>query len=110
VYALEGYDVWLGNNRGTTHSRRHKRLDPDYDQQYWDFSFIELGKYDLPAMIKYVLNKTENKKLSFVAHSQGTTQMFFALTENEELSNSINLFVALGPVVRLHFSHDSFLG
>ena len=60
VFAIDGYDVWLGNNRGTTHSRVHETLNPDVDSKYWDFSFIELGKYDLPAMIGYVLNETEN--------------------------------------------------
>jgi lysosomal acid lipase/cholesteryl ester hydrolase len=35
----EGYDVWLGNNRGTTFSRRHKTLDPDKSRLFWQFSF-----------------------------------------------------------------------
>ena len=35
----EGYDVWLGNNRGTTFSRRHKTLDPDKSRMFWSFSF-----------------------------------------------------------------------
>ena len=83
MYAKNGYDVWLGNNRGTTHSRAHVRLDPDKDQDYWDFSFIELGQYDVPAMVKYVLNVTENQNLSYIGHSQGTTQMFYALTLDE---------------------------
>jgi lysosomal acid lipase/cholesteryl ester hydrolase len=49
VFALEGYDVWLGNNRGTTHSRKHKSMNPDKDYNFWEYSFVELGKYDLPA-------------------------------------------------------------
>jgi lysosomal acid lipase/cholesteryl ester hydrolase len=49
-----GYDVWLGNNRGNIYSRGHKTKKPDGD--YFYFSFWELGKYDLPAMIDLVLD------------------------------------------------------
>lgn len=53
-----GYDVWLGNNRGTTYSRKHTTLNPDKDKSYWDFSFPELGDFDAPAQIDFVREKT----------------------------------------------------
>ena len=31
-----GYDVWLGNSRGTRYSRQHLFLDPK-KEKYWDF-------------------------------------------------------------------------
>ena len=53
--AKAGYDVWLGNNRGTKYSRGHETLDARKDfSKYFDFSFWELGKYDAPAQIDYV--------------------------------------------------------
>lgn len=64
-----GYDVWLGNNRGTTFSRKHTVLNPDKDRKFWDYSFIELGDFDLPAQIELVLEKTGAQKLSYVGHS-----------------------------------------
>jgi pimeloyl-ACP methyl ester carboxylesterase len=69
--ADEGYDVWLGNNRGNIYSRGHKELDPSGD--YFDFSFYEMGRFDIPSMINYVLSATGLPKLSYVGHSQGTS-------------------------------------
>lgn len=37
LLAEQGYDVWLGNARGTLHSRRHAFLNPDVDSSYWRF-------------------------------------------------------------------------
>ena len=53
-----GFDVWLGNSRGSKYSRNHKTLNADTDSAFWNFSFIEMGKFDLPATIDYIINNT----------------------------------------------------
>jgi len=42
-----GYDVWLGNNRGNIYSRGHTTMDAEKD--YFRYSFVEFGKYDIIA-------------------------------------------------------------
>ena len=76
--AEQGYDVWLGNFRGnhesrfTIHSktsvaivfpREHKTLNPDTDNEFWQFSQDEMSKYDLPSQLNYVLQSTEKEKV-----------------------------------------------
>ena len=70
--ATEGYDVWFGNNRGNYYSRGHKTLNPEKKEdmaKYWDFSFVELGEYDLPAQIDEVRDITGQDKITYVGHS-----------------------------------------
>ena len=57
-----GYDVWLGNNRGTGHSQGHSKYNVDRDaSRYWDFSFAEIGNHDLPAMVKEIKHQLREK-------------------------------------------------
>ncbi|CAB3240224.1 unnamed protein product [Arctia plantaginis] len=80
--ADEGFDVWMGNARGNSYSRKHITLDPDHNTQrlqFFDFTFEEIGIHDLPAMIDYALNYTESSQLHYIGHSQGGT-VFLVLT------------------------------
>ncbi|KAH7484366.1 hypothetical protein PRIC1_003675 [Phytophthora ramorum] len=80
-----GYDVWLANNRGTTWSREHLTYTDD-DDEFWEFSWEDMGKYDLPAEIDYVLNEAQSSTLSFVGHSEGTSQAFVGFSIDQKLA------------------------
>ncbi|POM65700.1 Lipase [Phytophthora palmivora] len=97
VLADAGYDVWLANNRGTTWSREHLTYTDD-DDEFWEFTWEDMGKYDLPAEINYILNKTGSSTLSYVGHSEGTSQAFVSFSMDQKLAKKVSYFAALGPV------------
>ncbi|XP_018563457.1 lipase 1-like [Anoplophora glabripennis] len=109
MLADNGYDVWLSNTRGNWHSRKHKTLNPDQDQQYWQFSFNEIGIYDLPATIDYILNKTDSNQLHYVGLSQGASAFFAMCSERPEYNKRITVMAALAPVAILKHFRNPFI-
>lgn len=68
----EGYDVWIGNNRGTEYSQEHETLSPKDDNEYWLFTWADMGLYDDTANIKMIKEHTDVEKVFYVGYSQGT--------------------------------------
>ncbi|KAI5640872.1 alpha/beta hydrolase fold domain-containing protein [Phthorimaea operculella] len=97
VLADRGYTVWLGNARGNKYSSSHVNLTTT-QSQFWKFSWEEIGLYDLPAMIDYILQDGQNKSLYYIGHSQGTTSFFVMASLKPEYNNKIRMMFALSPV------------
>ncbi|KAJ1529189.1 hypothetical protein ONE63_005995 [Megalurothrips usitatus] len=95
-----GFDVWMGNFRGNTYSRAHVTLSPS-DKKFWDFSWHEMGVYDIPAMIDSVLATTQEKDLVYVGHSQGTTAFLVMASMVPEYNDKVKAFIAMAPVAFL---------
>lgn len=116
-----GYDVWLGNNRGNIYSRNHTSMLPS-EKRFWNFTYIyiqqsffiifrfscfllifnfsyhELGIYDIPAIIDYILDRTNWDKLHYIGHSQGTTQFWVAMSQKPNYNAKVKLMIGLAPV------------
>jgi len=110
ILANLGYDIWLGNNRGNKHSKHHKKYATD-SFDFWNFSFHEMGLYDLPAFLNHItkINKFA-EKVVYMGHSQGTAQLFAALTQKlEYFRQKIKLYIALGPVGRVYNMNSRIL-
>jgi len=63
-----GYDVWVTNSRGTVFSNSHE-VYTIKDAQYWNFTFHEMGLYDVPANIQYILSETGFDQVVYFGHS-----------------------------------------
>ncbi|XP_047513455.1 lipase 3-like [Pieris napi] len=98
MLADAGYEVWLGNARGSKYSRKHVSKHPA-QADFWKFSIDEIAHHDLPAMIDYALQTSKQQKLFYVGHSQGTTAFFALASTRPEYRNKIAMMYALAPMV-----------
>lgn len=65
-----------------------------------------MGYYDLPAFIDYILAVTNQKKIHYLGHSQGSTVFFSMAAQRPEYNEKIRLMVALAPVAFIsHTEH-----
>lgn len=83
-----GYDVWLGNARGTKYSNAHITLDRK-SKEFWKFSFHEIGLYDVSAMLNFMLEYTKQSKTFYVGHSQGTCSLLALLSSLPKYNEKI---------------------
>lgn len=70
-------------------------------RDYWAYSWHEIGRYDLPANIDYVLKTTGQQKLHYVGFSQGTTSLFVCLSQVPQYNEKIISANLLAPVASL---------
>ncbi|CAI2353995.1 unnamed protein product [Caenorhabditis sp. 36 PRJEB53466] len=112
VFADAGFDVWMGNFRGNTYSRKHVSLNPNDDQEFWDWSWDQIAEFDLPAMIKKTLEVSGQPSVYYVGHSLGTLTMFSKLSSDPSFSRYIKRYFALAPVATVQHIRGvfSFLG
>jgi len=68
ILSNAGYDVWLGNNRGNKYSSFNTHIKTS-ENKFWNFTWEEMGTYDVPAGIDYILSLTGKSKLTYIGHS-----------------------------------------
>jgi pimeloyl-ACP methyl ester carboxylesterase len=65
----QGYDVWLGNNRGTEDSLGHETLNATDDNDYWKFTWADMGLYDDTANVSLIKEKAGVDKVFYIGFS-----------------------------------------
>lgn len=90
------YDLWLTNNRGNGYSMKHVNMTKD-SPGFWHFSWDHLAKYDLPAVIDLVRNKTGHKTVGYIGHSQGCAIMLALLSSRPEYADIVQPAILWSP-------------
>lgn len=70
--------------------------------RFWKITFEEIGRYDIPATIDYILHTTNHTKLHYIGHSQGCATFFVMLSELPEYNKKIKMMHALAPAVYMN--------
>lgn len=95
----EGCDVWLANARGNYYSRGHVSKNVD-SLEFWNFSFQEIGQYDLPAAIEYIRKvKNNNEQINYIGHSMGSTAFLVMLSLFPDYNKFFRIGILLAPLV-----------
>lgn len=89
MLAMEGYDVWLENWRGSI----------EHEPNHWDLDQVALN--DHPAAIKKIVEITGEKELKAIIHCQGSTSFMISAVLGlvPEVKTIISNAVSLHPVV-----------
>ena len=70
-----------------------------------------MAEYDLPAVVDKVCEVSNNEKVWYIGHSQGTLIAFAALSENvDNISSKIHGVIALAPVLSLKYVKGPWIG
>ncbi|XP_017059329.2 LOW QUALITY PROTEIN: lipase 3-like [Drosophila ficusphila] len=96
----KGFDVWMLNTRGNIYSAFRDHVQKS-EKEFWDFSFHEVGKFDIPAAIDLVVLKTGQPSIQVIGHSQGSTAFFAMSSEKPEYALKVKLMQCLSPTVLL---------
>ncbi|KAB0799467.1 hypothetical protein PPYR_07347 [Photinus pyralis] len=100
LLADAGYDVWLGNFRGTVYGKKHTQLK-NTDRLFWEFNTYELGVYDIAAKIDHIYSITK-QKITYLGFSFGSTAGYMYSVTNPSLAEEkIRIIISLAPTVFL---------
>nr|XP_018903067.1 PREDICTED: gastric triacylglycerol lipase-like [Bemisia tabaci] len=100
-----GYDVWLADLRGNEYSLEHNTLKKT-DPKFWEFSIHEMGLYDQPALVDFILNKTGAPKLIHIGYSMGSGSFFVMNALHPEFTHAkVQAHIAMAPGV--FFKHST---
>ena len=110
--AMEGHEVWIACNRGREYSRTHNNpmlYDPDSENpelrnNYWSFSFEDIGEEDLPAMIDTIIEARSTyacDKVSVMAHGSGANQALIAALRSPRFADKVDRITTVAPCLQI---------
>ncbi|TGK07866.1 alpha/beta fold hydrolase [Leptospira semungkisensis] len=102
---LRGYEVFAVSLRGAGASYHESRGG------YEDFTFDDLVKYDVPAILSKVLSITGSKRVNWVGHSMGAMILYSYLgVSTKKEKEKVASFVSIGGPGNLNHLGLSLIG
>lgn len=98
-----------GNDYSTDHLVYNRNGRDEERRKYWDFSWHEIGIYDLPATIDFILEHTKFLRIHYIGHSQGVTTFFVMTSEKPEYNKKIFLMTAMAPPVFMGHNNNELV-
>ena len=82
----------------------HETLSSADDNEYWMWTWADMGLYDDVANIKMIKEHDGVDKVFYIGYSQGTVQMFYGLAKREKEFHAQNVHkvVQLAPCFYPH--------
>ena len=100
-----GFDVYIGNDRGTRNSLSHKTMKAKkHTKAFYDFSLAELGMYDAPAVLNYVRMHAKSEKVIYIGYQQAATSIVYAYSKSYTaslLKSMLSDVILLAPCIFL---------
>jgi len=105
VYKLliNGYDVWLGNNRGNEFTKQYN------NNKIYNWSFQDMGYLDLTQIIKYInnnaCNNQNNNGIIYIGISQGSMQFISLMSTYIEYQKYIKHSIWITPPISFELNN-----
>lgn len=105
------FDVWMMNVRGNKHSKLVEKNSHLHSETFWNFSFHEIGVFDIPQVIKYLMNYIHNDNQCILfAHSIGATAILSGLCELSEFyQKNTKCIVFFNPICVLNHINSLYI-
>lgn len=97
LLADHGYDCYLGNARGSKYCPQKHETLTFVSKDFWNFSWEQIGLYDLPAMIEFAIDKSNSSKVNYIGHSQGCTSVLALLASRPEYNDFVSQLHLMTP-------------
>ena len=104
----KGFDCWFINFRGNILNLSHKNTNISYEE-FFDFSYDDLGQKDVPTCIDNILKITKKSKLTLVTMSAGGLVGNIALTDkftHKKINSLVDEAIFLCPSLLLTYHQD----
>ena len=105
-----GYDVWIGNIRGTRYGQTHETLDRDAsnaeERAFFNYNVTDIARNDIPAMVELIMQEQnkENidgskpcKKINMIGHSHGAALMLASMSYTVKSDRYVSQMIGVEP-------------